>query len=229
LVDQLAYDVVVPAFNAGETISECLRSIMGQSVKPARVIVVDDGSVDDTAAKVQAFGQNVELIRQQNLGPGSATSTGIISCTQPIIATLDADDLWLESKMALQLSYLAKNPQFDGIFGMLQSFRSNGVLGAIENGWCRSTMVVRHKVFETTGAIIDPPGRHGEMIDWIARARESGCQFHMLEMLVANRRIHAGSLTFKRSFEGDAGYLHIARQAILRRREKAGTLSKDLA
>lgn len=225
MADVSPYDVVVPAYNAQGTIAECLASILGQTAKPATVLVVDDGSTDQTAAIVAGFGPAVSLVRQQNAGPGAATTAGMTICKSPVIATLDADDLWLEDKLAFQLEHLALNPECAGVFGKTRHFRDGELLDTVEDGWSRTTMAIRREVFQTVGAIVDPPGRRGEMIDWMARAREAGFRLDMADRIVAHRRIHPGSLTFTRAPEKDVGYLHVARQAILRRR--AAELAKS--
>jgi glycosyltransferase involved in cell wall biosynthesis len=220
LADPIHYDAIVPAFNAAATLSETLRSILGQTLKPNQIFVIDDGSTDHTAQIAASFGNVVTLYSQENLGPGAATTAGIALSTAPMIATLDADDLWLNDKMAAQLAHLEHYPHCDAVFGKLQPFREGKPIGPVENGWTRSTMVVRRSVFFTVGAIIDPPGKRGEMIDWISKARFAGYNFEMLDKLVSQRRIHPGSLTFRRSTEADSAYLYVARQAILRRRSK---------
>jgi glycosyltransferase involved in cell wall biosynthesis len=228
LLEPLSYDVVVPAYNAAATITECLHSIIAQSIAPNAIIVVDDGSTDQTAEIVNGFGSNVRLIRQNNRGPGAATTAGMLACRSTVIATLDADDLWLADKMAVQLAHLKNNHHCDGVFGRLQTFRNSSLNETTEDGWCRTTMAVHRRAIEKVGPVIDPPGRRGEMIDWIARARECGFLFEMLNAVVAYRRIHPASLTYHRSKAADAGYLNVARQAILRRRAKEVGQPKDL-
>ena len=225
MADVSPYDVVVPAYNAQGTIAECLASILGQTAKPATVLVVDDGSTDQTAAIVAGFGPAVSLVRQQNAGPGAATTAGMTICISPAFAVLDRADLWLQEKLAFQIEHLALNPECAGVFGKTRHFRDGELLDTVEDGWSRTTMAIRREVFQTVGAIVDPPGRRGEMIDWMARAREAGFRLDMADRIVAHRRIHPGSLTFTRAPEKDVGYLHVARQAILRRR--AAELAKS--
>lgn len=73
------YSVVIPAFDAAATIGDALQSIAAQTVAPAQVIVVDDGSTDDTAGRARAFADQLDLvvIRQANAGCGAATNVGI--------------------------------------------------------------------------------------------------------------------------------------------------------
>ena len=85
-------------------------------------------------------------------------------------------------------------------------------------------MMIRREVAETVGSIVDPPGGRGEMIDWIARAREAGLTLDMLDEALALRRIRPGSLSYGRDPARDRGYLQVARLAMQRRAQnKAGS------
>jgi len=96
--------VIVPAYNAQATLGAALRSALQQSIPPLEVLVVDDGSADDTAAVAETFGSKVRLIRQPNGGPGSARNTGIRAARGAWIGLLDADDTWLPTKLERQLA-----------------------------------------------------------------------------------------------------------------------------
>lgn len=100
--------VVIPAFNAGPFIREAVGSVIRQSFRDHEIIVIDDGSTDDTA---QALGPYVEecgvkYVRTENRGPAAARNTGLALCRGELIAFLDADDLWLPSKLARQMEIL---------------------------------------------------------------------------------------------------------------------------
>lgn len=96
--------VIVPAYNAQATLAAALRSALQQSAPPLEILVVDDGSADGTAAVAEAFGSKVRLIRQPNGGPGSARNTGIRAARGTWIGLLDADDVWLPTKLERQLA-----------------------------------------------------------------------------------------------------------------------------
>ena len=219
------YGVVIPVFNAAATIAETLRSVMAQSVKPDTIVVVDDGSTDDSAAVIGAMNLPVELLRQDNAGPGSATTWGIAALATPLVATLDADDLWLPNKIEAQLAHLERFSGTSGVFTHMRSFR-DGQADARDApampGWSRSTMLIRREVAAAVGPMVDPPGGRGEMIDWIARARETGFALDMMSEVLVLRRIRPGSLSYGRDAARDRGYLEVARLAMLRARNKAG-------
>lgn len=214
------YSVVIPAYNAASFIEATIGSVQAQTVLPARIIVVDDGSTDATTDIVAAIA-GVDLVTQPNAGPGSATSRGLAMVATEFVATLDADDLWLPDKIERQFS--AMTPDTAGLFGRMSNFRDDPARfdpGAAYDGWLRSTMLIRTTVAQATGPIIDPPGGGGDMVDWLARVREAGHQLGMLPELVALRRAHPGSMTARGRSALAAGYLNVARAALLRRRER---------
>lgn len=219
-----SYGVVIPAFNAAATIGETLRSVVAQSVQPDDIVVVDDGSTDETMAVVDAMKLGARLLRQDNAGPGSATTRGIAALSTPFVATLDSDDLWLPTKIEEQLAHFRRFPNVSGVFTHLRHFRhdrSEAPDSAAVPGWSRSTMMIRREIVDAVGPIVDPPGGRGEMIDWIARAREAGLVLDMMEEVLALRRIRAGSLSYGRDAR-DRGYLEVARLAMQRRARNTG-------
>lgn len=98
----LTISVVIPCYNSGRTIRDALRSVQAQTVRPDEVIVVDDGSRDETAAIVEREFPWCRLIRQVNAGPGAARNRGVAEAKGDWIAFLDGDDAWLPDRLAIQ-------------------------------------------------------------------------------------------------------------------------------
>ena len=214
------YSVVIPAYNAAGFVGEAIRSALAQTAPPERVIVVDDGSTDDTVAEARAFGGVVEVLTQANAGPGSATTRGFLAVRSPLVATLDADDLWVADKLERQLAALG---EAGAVFAHLQDFiddLESGRRGAPYPGWTRTTMLVRTDLAQAVGPVIDPVGA-GDMVDWIARLREAGRPVVMLPDTLAWRRVHPGSMTYGRRQQNMQGYLQVARAALQRRRGRS--------
>ena len=220
------YGVVIPAFNAAATIAATLRSVAAQTVQAETIVIVDDGSTDDTIAVIEALKLPVRVLRQENAGPGSATTRGFASLSTSFVATLDADDLWLPTKIERQLAHLDRFPAASGVFTHWRTFRDDrpeAPEAAAVAGWSRTTMMIRREVADTVGPIIDPQGGRGDMVDWIARAREAGFVLDMMDEVLALRRIRPGSLSYGRDPARDRGYLEVVRLAMQRRaRNKAG-------
>jgi glycosyltransferase involved in cell wall biosynthesis len=172
--------VIIPAYNAGECIGRAIESVLGQSYPEYEIVVVDDGSTDNTAEIVRQYGDKVRYIYQKNAGVAVARNAGIAVARGDWIAFLDADDEWLPNKLKAQMDLLARNPelrwcganrfQSDGTrkapvgssdiiaqaLGTSDAFPS--YFAAAASGVCNiqtSTLVVRKRIFAQLGGF-DP-------------------------------------------------------------------------
>lgn len=107
--DTVPISAVIPAFNSAGTIGRAVESVLGQTCRPAEVIVVDDGSTDETADVVRHYDGQVRLLQQKNSGPAAARNRGIENSRHAWVALLDADDAWLPEKLQRQLPLLARD------------------------------------------------------------------------------------------------------------------------
>jgi glycosyltransferase involved in cell wall biosynthesis len=108
--------VIIPAYNGRAYIAEAIESVLGQSFTDFELLVVDDGSTDDTAAIIQTYGRRVRYLYKTNGGPGSARNLGIQQAKGEYIAFLDQDDLWLPNRLAEQVPVLQQDPQLGMVF-----------------------------------------------------------------------------------------------------------------
>jgi GT2 family glycosyltransferase len=115
--------VVMPAYNAAQWIDETLESVLAQTRPADEVIVVDDGSTDDTAARARAHG--VTVLVQSNGGPPAAYNAGFDAVQSDYAAMCPADDLWHPNKLEWQAQALAENPSIDVLFGKARYFGLN--------------------------------------------------------------------------------------------------------
>ena len=103
--------VVVTTYNQAPYIESALASVLGQTYAPYEVIVVDDGSTDDTWARIAGFRDRITYVRQRNGGIASSRNTGILRARGELIAFLDGDDLWEPRKLEIQVDEAMKNPR----------------------------------------------------------------------------------------------------------------------
>jgi glycosyltransferase involved in cell wall biosynthesis len=218
------YSVVIPAYNAAATIAAGIASLQQQTVLPREIIVVDDGSTDDTAAVAASLGPGVRVVRQPNRGPGAAMTHGLELVATPLVGFLDADDVWLPHKAAVQLEWLSREPGLDGVFALSSFFTEHPSDRAADSaeGLGRTYLMIRTERARLVGPVVDPPGRRGEMIDWIARARELNLVFKTIPEVLALRRMRPGSLSAARG-SADRGYVHVVKSALDRRRAREGS------
>ena len=106
----MSISVIIPTHNRAHTISRALDSVFAQSRKPLEVIVVDDGSVDNTRALIETDYPQCIYISQSNSGVSQARNTGIEQARGEWLALLDSDDAWLPDKLQMQIESLRRTP-----------------------------------------------------------------------------------------------------------------------
>ena len=108
--------VIIPCYNAAPWLSECIDSALTQSHPPKEIIVVDDGSTDESAKIASGYGDRIVLLRQTNLGGNAARNIGLAQATGDYVQFLDADDLLLPEKLEHQVA-AAEMHSADAVYG----------------------------------------------------------------------------------------------------------------
>jgi glycosyltransferase involved in cell wall biosynthesis len=103
----MTVSAVIPTYNSARTLTRAIESVLNQTVPPQSVIVVDDGSTDETPVVLRAYGSRITVISQPNAGAGAARSAGTRATRTDFIAYLDADDAWHSDKLEKQLAAFA--------------------------------------------------------------------------------------------------------------------------
>jgi glycosyltransferase involved in cell wall biosynthesis len=166
----LKVSVVIPTYNHARFLSQAIDSVCSQTLAPYEVIVIDDGSTDDTQNVLARHAKRIRALRQQNKGVAAARNAGVMIASGDLIAFLDADDLWLPHKLERQVELFASQPgiglvhcatedinengvplrrHFDGLEGLVATemllFRRAVILGG------GSGVVIPHAVFQKVG------------------------------------------------------------------------------
>ena len=102
--------VIIPTYNRGWIIKEAIDSVLAQDFRDFELIVVDDGSTDDTLRILDSYGQDLVAIQQPNRGVSAARNRGIAAAGGRLIAFLDSDDRWLPRKLSTQVEFFKSNP-----------------------------------------------------------------------------------------------------------------------
>lgn len=97
---------IIPTFNRASLVCEAVESVLVQTLPVQEIMVVDDGSTDDTSERLKEFGDRIKIIRQENRGISAARNAGIENTTGDWLAFLDSDDVWKPNKLARQTEYL---------------------------------------------------------------------------------------------------------------------------
>ena len=114
--------VVIPTYNYGRFIDQALSSVLNQTCSPDEIIVVDDGSTDETSAVVKSFGERVRYVRQNNSGVCEARNRGVAESTSELIAFLDADDTWEPTYLEKHLARFESDDELGLVHCALREF-----------------------------------------------------------------------------------------------------------
>ncbi len=102
--------IILPVYNGASTISRALESVFAQSFTDYEVVVVDDGSTDDTASMLAGYGDRIHVLSQTNRGLSAARNAGVRASSGELIAFIDDDDLWMSEKLARCVATLDQDP-----------------------------------------------------------------------------------------------------------------------
>lgn len=199
MAKKLLVSVIIPVYNCRQYLSEAIESALAQTIRPAEIIVVDDGSTDGSADVAKQFTPDVHYCFQPNSGTGAARNKGIDLARGDFFSFLDADDLWSSNKLAVQSAAFSTNPCIDAVFGHVQQFHSPELAeseknnihcpGGLMPGCLPYAMLIKRAAFFRVG-LFETNWRVGQDVSWIMRAKELGLQMLMLPDLVYSRRLH---------------------------------------
>ena len=220
----LRISCIVPVYNGEQFLAEALDSILAQTCAPFEVIVVDDGSTDDTAAVAARYGKQIAYYRQDNAGPSAARNHGVRATRGDLVAFLDADDVWRPEKLARQAARFALRPELDISMTHARNFWIPGLRHEEEAfrgpPSCvapASSLVARRVVLNRIG-LFDADVKHKEMPGWLLHAAQRGAVVETLPDILVDRRIHHSNRSRGRGGKDAAGMLALAHALIERRR-----------
>jgi glycosyltransferase involved in cell wall biosynthesis len=190
--------VIIPVHNGGRYLRAALESVLAQTYRPLEVIVVDDGSVDDSGPIAQSF-HDVRYIHQPNQGVAAARNHGIEAARGEYLAFLDQDDLWTPEKLKLQIGYLLSHPDVGYTLTQQQFFLDPGatlpawfrkeLLPSVHTGWVLGTLVVRRTAFAEVGNFATGYSAASDG-DWFFRAKAAAIPMAVIPELLLLKRIH---------------------------------------
>ena len=229
MIDDALISVIVPTYNSANYLSECIDSILGQSYDKLEIIVVDDGSTDNTKELKLYDNDRVKYYYQEHQGISYALNYAINLSKGDYISFLDADDLWHLNKLKIQLDVLLNNSNIDMVFGHIKQFISPEIsdeeikdttsIDLKTPGYSRDTLFIRKKTFMEVG-LFSKEFATGEFIEWYVRAQEIGLKSHLVQNILSSRRIHKNNTTRNRDQLG-YDYARLLKNVIDRKRSKS--------
>ncbi|MBW4497060.1 MAG: glycosyltransferase family 2 protein [Oscillatoria princeps RMCB-10] len=197
-MERLLVSVIVPVYNGERYLSAALESIFAQDYHPFEVIVVDDGSVDSTAAIAKSF-KSVQYIYQTNQGIANAMNRGIDAAGGELIAFLDQDDLWTPNKLRLQVDYLVNHPEIQYAISLVKFFLEPGC--SVPPGF-KTELLEKEQVGRIPGALMarksllaligqfNAEFTIASDADWFARAKDSNIPWAVIPEVLLHKRVH---------------------------------------
>jgi glycosyltransferase involved in cell wall biosynthesis len=148
--------VVIPTYNRAHSVVDAIGSVLGQRDVELELIVVDDGSTDDTPARLAAITDpRLRYVRGRHEGVSAARNLGVKHAGGELVAFLDSDDLWQRDKLAREAGYLAAHPDVDVVFSDLEKRHGDRVFAS----FMRETAVFSRRLRETAypdGLVLEP-------------------------------------------------------------------------
>lgn len=162
--------VIIPNYNYAHYVTQAVDSVLAQTYPQVEIIVIDDGSTDDSEPILRSYGDKLKWIRQQNQGVSAARNLGVRESKGELIAFLDADDVWLPTKLEKQVARILAEPKLGLVHCGVEQIKSDDTQLGTEvdglEGWVStamlqfqrtviiaagSTAVVSRAVFEAVG------------------------------------------------------------------------------
>jgi len=205
-----AINIIIPAYNQAQYVGQAIQSVLDQTFPDFELVVVDDGSTDDTPEVLAGFlDLRLRVIRQANSGLSAARNTGLRESSAPLVTFLDADDLFLPNKLAVLGAFLESHPQVGLVSGGMQFVDKDGRLlgqkAAAPASLALSELllgnplpvggVLLRRVWLDRVGVFDESLRACEDWDLWLRMASAGCQLAWVEQAMVAYRIHPEQMT----------------------------------
>ncbi len=171
--------VIISVYNGASFLPSAIRNVLEQDWRPLEIIVVDDGSTDDTARIAAGFEHDIRYIRQPHGGLAAARNQGIQMALGTVVAFLDVDDAWPPHRLRRQVSYLLRHPEIDIVQGLIVQMQRDSDAPGPEHIYeeCSEpyqfvtlgSAVYRRALFDSVG-LFDETLVENDDIDWFFRA-----------------------------------------------------------
>lgn len=214
--------VLIPCYNAGAYLAQAIESVLDQTYQDFEIIVVDDGSTDDTAGVAGAFSR-VRYVYHAHSGIPVTRNLAVSHAKGEFITFLDADDLWDETKLEKQVAYMDSHPDCQLVYTIAKNFfggdpaamtpRQKQLLEANMDNYMASCCI-RRSVFETYGGFSENYPC-GEDTHWVFRLRAAGVSMsHCIQEPLYLRRIHDSNISLSHSKVEQASMMKLMADAI---------------
>ncbi len=226
--------VLVPVYNGAKYVAQAIESVLSQTLKDWELILVDDGSTDDTLAILETYAsrdKRIRLFPQPHCGLVGTLNYGLAMAEGRYLARLDADDLCMPERLEEQVACLEAHPELVILGSAIQTMDQDGAAGttycmALHDTLIRGTMIfgnpfvhssvmLRNETLKKNGLTFDPQAVGAEDYELWSRLIECGKGMNLDRVLIC-RRVHGGQISFLESDIGNASAVRVTQQVLSR-------------
>ncbi|GAB5536346.1 MAG: glycosyltransferase family A protein [Rubricoccaceae bacterium] len=224
--------VIIPVYNGERFLGEAIESVLNQTYTgPVELTVVDDGSTDASATIAESY-EGVRVVRQANAGQPASINRAVDLANAPLVAFLDADDVWVPEKLEWQVA--AMTDEVDVVVGLTEQFAEAGLPEAaarykalppahrVMEARLPSAVLIRHEGFYTAGPF-DSDAGVANVVEWYSRVQDAGLREAVVQEVVYRRRIHDANIGIRKKEQATQDYLAVVKAALDRRRAASST------
>ena len=194
--------VIIPVFNGASFLEEALACLDQQEYPVSEIVLIDDGSTDDTAAIANRYQGQIQYHYQAHAGVAAARNQGLVLASGSWIGFLDVDDLWSPEKLKTQLAHASRHPELSAIMGHTRfvqlTERSSQTIVDSCPQMLLGAGLFKRSLFDQIG-VFDHKLRHGEDWDWFMRCREQQVPMRVFPDTLLTYRRHNNNLSLKQS------------------------------
>lgn len=219
-----AFSVIMPLYNQAQFVTESIQSILDQTFRDWELLIVDDGSTDESGTIAESFAardDRITVLHQANAGCAGARTTGIAQATGAWLAYLDSDDLWFPDTLASYAAHIEKHPEATFVYGYRHRLNEDGSVTELPGQYqdrptstaelfermylSHLCVTYRRELYDEVGGY-DPALRNADDYDMYLRMSLL-CRFEPIGRPTGQRRRHAGCLSrqtgYSRMLEGE--------------------------
>ena len=218
--------VIIAVYNGADRLREAVASVQAQDLAPFEIIVVDDGSTDETPAVIASFGSAIRPLHQRHAGLSAAHNLALRHASGEAIAFLDHDDLWSPHCLSTLARLLRSDATLDIASGKVEMRYERLTPPSKEMARClvetnrpfmMHSLLIRRHVFDRIG-YFDEQFTHAMDMDWYMRARDYGIRFEFAPEVTMIYRMHETNMT-RDVHAATQGILGALKNSLERRRQ----------
>lgn len=215
--------IIITNYNYSNYIAQSIDSALSQSYSRTEVIVIDDGSTDNSREICMRYGETIRYYFQKNKGLPKALNVALEKAKGEMICFLDADDYLKPNMIQTLIEVMRKSSDSFISFGAFQSFYSEDLLKSERKKYVlnhsrggaktKLTMLAKIEVFDKVGGF-DENHNHSDFIEWFMRVEKRGIKYVMIDEVVSYRRIHGKNMTLANKESWREQVLKLARMKL---------------